>query len=167
MESSVENMSCFMNLRQVMKLFCPCLSGRVQRLQRPARTGPALSRRPRVRCARAASSTPRASARRPPASSSGVNSNRDSQKIRRAIADEIIVGASPILAVQIQPASLDLRLSDRAYRVPTSFLPNLSRTWSAFTWKPRKRSKTTSAKRPVSPARLWSALASILSPLRT
>jgi dCTP deaminase len=51
-----------------------------------------------------------------------------SQKIRRAIADEIIVGASPILAVQIQPASLDLRLSDRAYRVPTSFLPGTGRS---------------------------------------
>src|SRR5208337_1715183 len=49
MQNSAENMSCFMNLRRVMKLFCPCLSGKVQRVQRRARTGPALSRRPRVR----------------------------------------------------------------------------------------------------------------------
>jgi dCTP deaminase len=51
-----------------------------------------------------------------------------SQKIRRAIADEIITAASPILDGQIQPASLDLRLSDRAYRVPTSFLPGGARS---------------------------------------
>jgi dCTP deaminase len=51
-----------------------------------------------------------------------------SQKIRRAVADEIIVGSSPILSGQIQPASLDLRLGDRAYRVPASFLPGAERS---------------------------------------
>src|SRR5271170_7921187 len=51
-----------------------------------------------------------------------------SQKIRLAIADGVIGGESPILSSQVQPASLDLRLSDRAYRVPTSFLPGEGRS---------------------------------------
>jgi dCTP deaminase len=51
-----------------------------------------------------------------------------SQKIRRAVADEIIMSSSPILSGQIQPASLDLRLGDRAYRVPASFLPGAGRS---------------------------------------
>jgi dCTP deaminase len=46
-----------------------------------------------------------------------------SQKIRQATTDGTIVSPIPILEPQIQPASLDLRLGDCAYRVPTSFLP--------------------------------------------
>jgi dCTP deaminase len=51
-----------------------------------------------------------------------------SQKIRRAAADGTITAAAPIQSSQIQPASLDLRLGDRAYRVPTSFLPGQDRS---------------------------------------
>ena len=46
-----------------------------------------------------------------------------SQWIRRAIEAGIISSSAPISEAAIQPASLDLRLGDRAYRVPTSFLP--------------------------------------------
>jgi len=51
-----------------------------------------------------------------------------SQKIRQAIADGAIAASSPVKSEQIQPASLDLRLSDRAFRVPTSFLPGRGRS---------------------------------------
>ncbi|MDX3805259.1 2'-deoxycytidine 5'-triphosphate deaminase [Bosea thiooxidans] len=46
-----------------------------------------------------------------------------SQRIRKAIEAGVISAGSPISEESIQPASLDLRLGDRAYRVPTSFLP--------------------------------------------
>lgn len=46
-----------------------------------------------------------------------------SQWIRRAIEAGVICASPPINEAAIQPASLDLRLGDRAYRVPTSFLP--------------------------------------------
>lgn len=46
-----------------------------------------------------------------------------SQWIRRAIEAGVICASTPINEAAIQPASLDLRLGDRAYRVPTSFLP--------------------------------------------
>lgn len=49
-------------------------------------------------------------------------------QIRQMIADGAIAAASPILNDQIQPASLDLRLGERAYRVRASFLPGLGRT---------------------------------------
>ncbi len=50
----------------------------------------------------------------------GVLSDR---QIRDMIAGGGIAASSPILNDQIQPASLDLRLGDRAYRVRASFLP--------------------------------------------
>lgn len=46
----------------------------------------------------------------------------DSQ-IRHLITEAAIGATSPILNEQIQPASLDLRLGDKAYRVRASFLP--------------------------------------------
>lgn len=46
-----------------------------------------------------------------------------SQWIRRAIEAGVIYSGTPIDEAAIQPASLDLRLGNRAYRVPTSFLP--------------------------------------------
>ncbi|AXT33722.1 2'-deoxycytidine 5'-triphosphate deaminase [Phaeobacter sp. LSS9] len=55
----------------------------------------------------------------------GVLSDR---KIRQMITEGAIAAFSPILNDQIQPASLDLRLSDCAYRVRASFLPGLGRT---------------------------------------
>jgi len=51
-----------------------------------------------------------------------------SQRIRRAVADGAICASPPIREEQIQPASLDLRLANRAYRVPASFLPGRGRT---------------------------------------
>lgn len=51
----------------------------------------------------------------------------DSQ-IRQMITEGGIAASSPILNDQIQPASLDLRLGERAYRVRASFLPGLGRT---------------------------------------
>lgn len=50
----------------------------------------------------------------------GVLSDR---QIRQMITDGGIAASSPILNDQIQPASLDLRLGDTAYRVRASFLP--------------------------------------------
>ncbi|MEJ2000060.1 MAG: 2'-deoxycytidine 5'-triphosphate deaminase [Maritimibacter sp.] len=50
----------------------------------------------------------------------GVLSDR---QIRDMIAGGGIAASSPILNEQIQPASLDLRLGDTAYRVRASFLP--------------------------------------------
>ena len=50
-----------------------------------------------------------------------------SQKIRQGIADGVITASRPIEGSQIQPASLDLRLGDCAYRVPASFLPGQGR----------------------------------------
>ena len=46
-----------------------------------------------------------------------------SQRISAMIDDKIIASFEPITPSQIQPASLDLRLGKRAYRVRASFLP--------------------------------------------
>jgi len=46
-----------------------------------------------------------------------------SQALRRAIEAGEISASAPIPESQIQPASLDLRLGEVAYRVPASFLP--------------------------------------------
>ncbi len=51
-----------------------------------------------------------------------------SQRIRQAIVDGLITSQHAIADAQIQPASMDLRIADRAYRVPTSFLPGRERT---------------------------------------
>lgn len=45
------------------------------------------------------------------------------QAIRRLAAEGAITVAAPVAAGQIQPASIDLRLGDIAYRVRASFLP--------------------------------------------
>ena len=50
-----------------------------------------------------------------------------SQRIAGALADGIIVTERPLEADQVQPASLDLRLGARAYRLPASFLPGPGR----------------------------------------
>jgi len=42
-----------------------------------------------------------------------------------------ITGAAPFMAGQVQPASLDLRLGDRAWRMRASFLPGAGRTVTA------------------------------------
>lgn len=52
------------------------------------------------------------------------------RQIRDMITSGGIAASSPILNEQIQPASLDLRLGDRAYRVRASFLPGDGRTVS-------------------------------------
>ena len=49
-------------------------------------------------------------------------------QIRDMISTGGIAASSPILNDQIQPASLDLRLSDTAYRVRASFLPGKGST---------------------------------------
>ncbi len=50
-----------------------------------------------------------------------------SQMIRKAVEQGLIFAEKPIEEDQIQPASLDLRLGNVAYRVPASFLPGPSR----------------------------------------
>lgn len=50
----------------------------------------------------------------------GVLSDR---QIKQMVAEGAIGASSPILNSQIQPASLDLRLGDKAFRVRASFLP--------------------------------------------
>jgi len=45
------------------------------------------------------------------------------QTLEELVAQEAITAASPLAADQIQPASLDLRLGERAWRVRASFLP--------------------------------------------
>ena len=45
------------------------------------------------------------------------------QEIRTAIADGAIISDIPLTAAQMQPASIDLRLGRRAWRVQSSFLP--------------------------------------------
>ncbi|WP_371169795.1 2'-deoxycytidine 5'-triphosphate deaminase [Aliiroseovarius sp. 2305UL8-7] len=52
------------------------------------------------------------------------------RQIRQMIAEGGISASSPILNEQIQPASLDLRLGDIAYRVRASFLPGKTSTVS-------------------------------------
>jgi dCTP deaminase len=46
-----------------------------------------------------------------------------SQRIRQLISTEHLTASTPIMDEQIQPASVDLRLGDVAYRVRASFLP--------------------------------------------
>ncbi|MEL7257652.1 MAG: 2'-deoxycytidine 5'-triphosphate deaminase [Pseudomonadota bacterium] len=55
----------------------------------------------------------------------GVLSDR---QIKEMITSGAISSAAPILNDQIQPASLDLRLADKAYRVRASFLPGKDAT---------------------------------------
>jgi len=50
------------------------------------------------------------------------------QSIDALIADGAITAATPFDPIQVQPASLDLRLGARAWRVRASFLPRLGRT---------------------------------------
>ncbi|MDE9450620.1 2'-deoxycytidine 5'-triphosphate deaminase [Aliiroseovarius sp. Z3] len=50
------------------------------------------------------------------------------RQIRQMITNGGIAASSPILNEQIQPASLDLRLGDTAYRVRASFLPGKTST---------------------------------------
>ncbi len=45
------------------------------------------------------------------------------QELVRLMAEGAVTAASPILDAQIQPASLDLRLGPKAYRLRASFLP--------------------------------------------
>ena len=54
-----------------------------------------------------------------------------SQSIQRLIADGAIIADDPILAAQVQPASLDLRLGPVAYRVRASFLAGQGQTVAA------------------------------------
>ncbi len=49
-------------------------------------------------------------------------------QIRQMITEGGISASSPILNEQIQPASLDLRLGEKAYRVRASFLPGKDAT---------------------------------------
>ena len=51
-----------------------------------------------------------------------------SQALREAIDRGVIRASVPVGEVQVQPASLDLRLGERAYRVPASFLPGPGRS---------------------------------------
>ncbi len=51
-----------------------------------------------------------------------------SQSIERLIAQGSITAAAPVQDLQVQPASLDLRLGRRVWRVRASFLPGLART---------------------------------------
>ncbi len=50
------------------------------------------------------------------------------QRIEALIGKKMIAAARPILPEQVQPASLDLRLGDTAYRVRASFLPGANST---------------------------------------
>lgn len=54
---------------------------------------------------------------------SGENGVLPSQNIRALIGTGAILSEKPVDPVQVQPASLDLRLGDIAYRVRASFLP--------------------------------------------
>ena len=51
-----------------------------------------------------------------------------SQQLRRLVRDGAIAAKSPVEERQYQPASLDLRLGDTAYRMLSSFLPDPSQT---------------------------------------
>lgn len=51
-----------------------------------------------------------------------------SQHLRDLIEQQKIISSETILESQIQPASLDLRLGNRAYRVRSSFLPGKNKT---------------------------------------
>ncbi|MFO1151262.1 MAG: 2'-deoxycytidine 5'-triphosphate deaminase [Alsobacter sp.] len=54
-----------------------------------------------------------------------------SQAILKAIEKGLIAATPAVETAQIQPASLDLRLGDRAFRVPASFLPGPGRSMAA------------------------------------
>lgn len=49
------------------------------------------------------------------------------QRLRQGLAEGEILGETAIEEGQVQPASLDLRLGERAYRLPASFLPGRHR----------------------------------------
>ena len=51
-----------------------------------------------------------------------------SQRIAAALADGTIATSNPLDPDQVQPASLDLRLGPKAYRLPASFLPGPGRS---------------------------------------
>lgn len=51
-----------------------------------------------------------------------------SQDLRALIADKALTATIPITKAQLQPASLDLRLGNKAYRMRASFLPGPDRT---------------------------------------
>ena len=55
-----------------------------------------------------------------------------SQSLRDLIEKGALAADRPILEAQVQPASLDLRLGARAYRVQASFLPGPGRTVAAM-----------------------------------
>lgn len=46
------------------------------------------------------------------------------QELQRALSEGLISGTSPVPRENVQPASVDLRLGDRAYRLRCSFLPD-------------------------------------------
>ena len=50
------------------------------------------------------------------------------QSIQALLASGAITGSAPFTDIQVQPASLDLRLGERVWRVRASFLPGLGRT---------------------------------------
>ncbi len=50
------------------------------------------------------------------------------QSIQALLASGAITASSPFTDIQVQPASLDLRLGERVWRVRASFLPGLGRT---------------------------------------
>src|SRR5262249_29920170 len=52
------------------------------------------------------------------------------QRIRSLIRRKIVQATTEIDDSQLQPASLDLRLGSKAYRVPASFLPGKGKTVS-------------------------------------
>jgi dCTP deaminase len=62
------------------------------------------------------------------AASRKVDGILPAQAIRRLIDAKSLVLAEPPVANQLQPASLDLRLGDTAYRVRASFLPGAGKT---------------------------------------
>ena len=51
-----------------------------------------------------------------------------SQEIRKLLADAVVSACEPVDDRQIQPASLDLRLGNTAYRLQASFLPGPTAT---------------------------------------
>ena len=51
-----------------------------------------------------------------------------SQHLQELLSNNVIQAKEPLVKGQLQPASLDLRLGDIAYRVRSSFLPGLGRT---------------------------------------
>jgi len=58
----------------------------------------------------------------------GVRGALASQHIKQLIDESVIKLETPVDVDQIQPASIDLRLGDTAFRVRSSFLPGRDRT---------------------------------------